>query len=138
MTDREKVKTIHDYIINSTEYDKVRNETGNSIYSSNTAYGALIQHMAICSGYTDAMELFLNEFNIKNYKIASDTHVWNALYLDGQWYHLDLTWDDPVSDRGPILDDKYFLINNTQLLEADGEGIATHKFNKTIYLEFNN
>jgi len=137
MTDREKIKTIHDYIINNTEYDKVRNETGNSAYDSNTAYGTLFDHFAICSGYADTMELFLTEFGIKNYKIASTTHVWNAVYIDNTWYHLDLTWDDPVSDRGPILDYSYFLINNNQLKEADGEEITTHNFDKTIYLEFN-
>lgn len=138
MNNETKIRTIHDYIINNTYYDKVRNDTGNSTYASNTAYGALIEHQAICSGYADAMELFLNKFNIKNYKIASKTHVWNALYLDNNWYHLDLTWDDPVSERGPILDHKYFLVNNDELTKADGNNIDTHIFDKTIYLEFNN
>ena len=138
MSDEKKIKAIHDYIINTTEYDKVRNDTGSSEYSSNTAYGTLIQHKAICSGYADAMELFLNKFNIKNYKIASKTHVWNAVYINNKWAHLDLTWDDPVSDRGPILDYKYFLVDNNGLLTADGGESETHNFDKKIYLEFNN
>lgn len=137
MSDEEKIRVIHDYIINKVEYDKVRNDTGDSNYKSNTAYGALVQGKAICSGYADAMELFLNRFNIKNYKIASATHVWNAIYLNGSWYHLDLTWDDPVSERGPILDHKYFLIDNNKLFENDGQDVLTHIFDKTIYLEFN-
>ena len=137
MSDKDKIKTIHDYLINNTEYDKVRNDTGNSAYESNTAYGLLFDHMAICSGYADAMELFLNNFGIKNYKIASATHVWNAVYIDGKWLHLDLTWDDPVSDRGPILDYKYYLINNKQLVEDDGYEITNHIFATIIYLECN-
>ena len=137
MTDREKIKVIHDYIINLVTYDKVRNDTGESKYDSNTAYGALIQHQAICSGYADAMAIFLNRFGIKNYKIASKTHVWNAVFIDNEWLHLDLTWDDPVSDHGPILDDKYFLITTNELVEADNNETDTHIFDKTIYLEFN-
>ena len=137
MSDEQKIRSIHDYIINKTEYDKERNDTGNSNYKSNTAYGALVENKAICSGYADAMALILDKLNIKNYKIASKTHVWNAVYINNQWFHLDLTWDDPVSERGPILDHKYFLITNEQLIEADGDEIDTHLFDKTVYLEFN-
>ena len=138
MSDEKKIRIIHDYIINNTEYDKVRNDTGDSKYQSNTAYGTLLEHQAICSGYADAMELFLNRFNIKNYKVASKTHVWNAVYVNNRWLHLDLTWDDPVSDRGPILDHKYFLVSNRDLIENDGDDIDSHLFDKTVYLEFNN
>lgn len=137
MSDEQKVRVIHDYIINHTEYDKVRNDTGDSKYQSNTAYGTLIENQAICSGYADAMELFLNKFNIKNYKIASKSHVWNAVYINNKWLHLDLTWDDPVSDRGPILDHKYFLITNSELESIDDDTIDSHIFDKKVYLEFN-
>lgn len=138
MSDEDKIKALHDYIINSTEYDKVRNDTGSSSFKSNTAYGALIENKAICSGYADAMSLLLDKLGIKNFKIASKTHVWNAVYINNQWLHLDLTWDDPVSERGPILDHKYFLITTDELVKADGDDIDTHVFDKTVYLEFNN
>jgi hypothetical protein len=135
MNQEEKIRAIHDYIINNTEYDVERNDTGNSYYDSNTAYGALIQGKAICSGYADAMAIFLSRFGVKNYKIASGTHVWNAVLINNTWLHLDLTWDDPVSKNGPILDHKYFLINNEELYAADGT-LTDHTFDKTIYLEF--
>ncbi len=137
MTDEQKIRTLHDYIINRTEYDKVRNDTGTSNYKSNTAYGALVENKAICSGYADAMALLLDKLGIKNFKIASKTHVWNAVYINNQWLHLDLTWDDPVSERGPILDHKYFLLTTDKLFEEDGDEIDTHIFDKTVYLEFN-
>ena len=136
MSDEQKIKAVHDYIINKTEYDRERNDTGNSNYKSNTAYGALVENKAICSGYADAMALILDKLNIKNYKIASKTHVWNAVYVNNQWLHLDLTWDDPVSERGPILDHKYFLVTTDKLFEEDGDEIETHQFDKTVYLEF--
>ena len=75
---------------------------------------------------------------IDNYKIASGTHVWNAVKLDGQWYHLDLTWDDPVSNTGEdILDYKFFLVKNKDLEDLD-KNSNDHKFDKSIYLEFKN
>ncbi len=83
------------------------------------------------------MSLLLDKLGIKNFKIASKTHVWNAVYINNQWLHLDLTWDDPVSERGPILDHKYFLITTDELVKADGDDIDTHVFDKTVYLEFN-
>lgn len=138
MSDREKIKALHDYIINNTKYDVERNEKGVSSYESNTSYGTLKEHMAICSGYADTMAIALNKLGIDNYKIASGTHVWNAVKLDGQWYHLDLTWDDPVSNTGEdILDYKFFLVKNKDLEDLD-KNSNDHKFDKSIYLEFKN
>lgn len=145
-----KILTIHDYIINNTKYDIERNNNGNSIYHSYIAYGPLLEGYATCNGYTDAMALFLEKMNIPNFKVAmtpeknSDTegHVWNAVYLNDQWFHLDLTWDDPVSNDGTdYLQHKYFLITTSQLEEADtsGEVIVTeHQFKKNIYPELKN
>ena len=137
MSIKDKINTIHDYIINNTTYDVERNENGTSAYESNTAYGTLFQHKAICSGYADTMAIFLSKFGIENYKIASETHVWNAVKIDNKWYHLDLTWDDPVSEYKDILDHKYFLISTNELVEADGE-LTEHIFDKSVYLEFKN
>ena len=137
MSNKDKIKVVHDYIINKAEYDKVRNEKGDSEFASNTAYGPLFEGKAICSGYADAMALFLDKLNIKNYKIASKTHIWNAVFLDDKWVHLDLTWDDPVSNYGPILDYDYFLVDNDGLVTDDEEIKEYHVFDPLIYLEFN-
>ncbi len=147
MSDYDKIKTIHDYIINHTKYDVERNEKGTSKYSSNKANGALLEGYATCSGYTDAMAIFLDKMNIKNYKIATELmqtditgHVWNAVYLDGKWLHLDLTWDDPVSSSGTdYLQHKYFLITDKELKDIDNSGdiiIKDHIYNGRIYREF--
>lgn len=136
MSDYDKIKTIHDYIIENASYDVERNEKGTSSYESNTAYGTLFQKKAICSGYADAMAIFLTKFGVENFKISSETHVWNAVKLDNKWYHLDLTWDDPVSEYKDILDHKYFLITNKELKEADSEDITEHRYDPLVYLEF--
>ena len=129
---KENIKIFHDYIINHTKYDS-NNTTGVSDINSSTAYGVLFDGVGICSGYTDAMQLFLEKMNAKNYRISSSTHVWNLVYVEGKWLHLDLTWDDPImSDGTDTLSDEYFLIDtNTLLSKEDGE----HNFDKSVYIE---
>lgn len=133
MTDENKIKVIHDYIINNTKYDTNRSDNKVTTYHSDTAYGALIEHYAICGGYADSMQLFLDYLQIPNIKISSENHIWNLVYINDNWYHLDLTWDDPVtSDGKDVLEYDYFLITNEELksLETD-----QHIFDTSIYQE---
>ena len=129
MSDKDKIRVIHDYIIENTTYDSDFVETGIDKYKSNTAYGPLINNYAICSGYSDAMALFLDRFNILNYKIAIDEHVWNYVYLDGNWLHLDLTWDDPVYRNTTSY--KYFLITTEKLKTLTNDN--AHNYNENLY-----
>lgn len=132
MSTEEKIKNIHDFIINNTQYDTLKTDNINdTTYKSNTAYGVLIQGKGICSGYSDAMAIFLNRLGIENYKISNDTHIWNLIYLNGVWVHLDATWDDPVSEFNENRD-TYFLIDTKSLEKLDD---GTHSFNKSIYKE---
>lgn len=148
-SDYDNIKAVHDYIINNTKYDISQSENTSNQANSYNAYGLLTSHLATCNGYTDTMAIILNKMNIPNYKIATTAdrisykttgHVWNAVYLDGTWLHLDLTWDDPVSESGQdYLYHKYFLVNNKELEKADDGDVAIeeHNFDKSIYLEFN-
>jgi regulator of replication initiation timing len=133
-TDHEKIiKILHDYIINNVKYDKERTDNNIIRYASNTAYGVLFEGYGICSGYSDTMALFLNYYNIPNYKVISENHVWNAVYINNNWYHLDLTWDDPILNTGDeILDHSYFLITTKKLKELD---TTQHTFDETIFTE---
>lgn len=136
MSDRDKIKVLHDYIINNTKYDQNDKET--TIYDSSRINGLLFEHFAVCSGYTDTMAVMLEKLDIKNYKIASEAHVWNAVFIDGYWRHLDLTWDDPIVASGKdILDDSYFLIDSDKLEELDKKE-KEHIFDTSVYLEFKN
>ena len=132
MSTKDKIKAIHDYIINHTEYDTLKTKNINdTTYHSNTAYGVLIEGYGICSGYSDAMKLFLDKLNIINYKISNDQHIWNLVYLDGNWLHLDLTWDDPVSDKN-ITRDNYFLIDTKTLKELNDD---VHYYDVNVFKE---
>ena len=79
------------------------------------------------------MALFLDKIGLPNFKIASENHIWNVVYIDGQWKHLDLTWDDPVVDTGEnILTYNYFLISTDDLKKKNE---AQHQFDKSIFQE---
>ena len=133
MNDETKIKVIHDYIINHTKYDKEKADNNIDKYDSNTAYGALIQGYAICGGYSDSMKLFLDKLGIPNFKITSENHIWNVVYVNNGWYNLDLTWDDPVTSTGEdVLDYSYFLITTDELFDLEKE---QHIFDDDIYLE---
>ena len=132
MTNEEKIKNIHDFIINNTEYDQLKTKNiHDTTYKSNTAYGVLLQGYGICSGYSDTMAIFLNSLGITNYKISNDTHIWNLVYINGIWRHLDATWDDPISEYNENRD-TYFLISYEDLQKLDDK---THNFDKSIYKE---
>ncbi len=133
MTLEDKIKAIHDYIINETKYDINRSDNKINSYHSDTAYGALIEHYAICGGYADSMKLFLDYFQIPNYKISSENHIWNLVYLNNEWYHLDLTWDDPVTSSGDdVLEYDYFLISTEELKQLE---LEQHTFDTDVYQE---
>ena len=130
------IKNVHDYIINNARYDSARSDNNVLTYKSDTAYGPLFQGYAICGGYTDLMQLFLERLNVKNFRVSSDNHIWNVLYINNTWKHLDLTWDDPVaSDGKDYLEYNYFLIDTNQLLTLEQ---TQHNFNLEHYTELKN
>lgn len=144
--DYDKLKKIHDYIINNTKYDVLAN-TNNSPYDSKRATGALFEHYATCNGYTDITAIFLTRLGFENFKVStspeeisyeSKGHIWNAVYINNEWVHLDLTWDDPTDGTdNNYLYHKYFLVNTEEMQKADAGKvqIEEHNFNKSIFTE---
>ncbi|MBP5678752.1 MAG: hypothetical protein J6X28_02860 [Bacilli bacterium] len=127
------IKRVHDYIIEHSEYDSARSDHDDTTYESDIAYGPLFQGKGVCGGYTDLMQLFLEKMKIKNFRVSSEKHVWNAVEVDGVWYNLDLTWDDPVySDGSQALEHNFFLISTARLKEIEKE---EHDFNLDHYPE---
>ena len=128
------IKIVHDYIIDTTVYDSDRSDKNIVKYASNIAYGPLIEGYGICGGYTDAMAIFLDIYGIPNMSIISEEHIWNGVYIDGKWQHLDLTWNDPiVSDGRNIIDYTYYLISSKELFEEEK---LKHNFDHNVFVEF--
>lgn len=133
LTPKDQIEKYHNYIIDNTVYDSARSDYNIIKYKSDTAYGPLLQGYALCGGYTDSMAILLSDMGILNYKISSEHHVWNAVKLNDTWYHLDLTWDDPVTQDGTNLIEKDFLlIDSNKLAEIEKE---EHNFDETVYSE---
>lgn len=130
---KEIIKIIHDYIINNSKYDSDKSDKNISNYQSNIAYGPLLQGYGLCGGYTDSMAIFLDYYKIPNFKVISENHIWNAVYLNGEWTHLDLTWDDPVvSDGSNVLEYNFFLISDKELNELSTN---QHVYDKDVFSE---
>ena len=106
LSDYEKELAIHDWMIARGDYDSdtlsqlpVFEEDPNN----DNPYGFLINGRGICLGYATTFQLFMDLLGIEcitvegsAYNYTAD-HAWNQVFLDGEWYCVDVTWDDPIS-----------------------------------------
>ncbi len=128
---KENIKRLHDYLILNNKYDSYYVE-GDYYSDSYKATGALLYGKSVCSGYTDSLAIMLDRLNVPNFKIATDNHIWNALYLDNRWLHIDATWND--DEHNPNNRHTFFLIDTNRLLQLDSK---EHNFNKNEYIDLN-
>jgi len=119
MNDYQKELAIHDYVINNTSYDYNNLLKGTIPDDSYTAYGLFTKSIAVCSGYSEAMYRLLNTAGVKCLIISgkgnNTPHAWNLVKISGSYYHVDTTFDDPVSDSGNVLSYNYFNLNDSQI-----------------------
>ena len=125
----EDIEKLHDYIIDKVTYDKDY-EKGDEITDSNKATGALLNGVALCSGYTDAFAIAMDKLKIPNFKVNSEEHEWNVIYFNKKWTHVDLTWDDDEINKDN--NRNFFMISTKELHEKDKK---EHNFDKKLYLE---
>ena len=95
-SDFEKEVIIHDYLCKSVTYDSEFDRYGEgTVY---TAFGALVNGHAVCEGYARAFKLLCQYAGLECILITGDSkgvgHMWNMVKLEGNWYHVDVTWDD--------------------------------------------
>jgi len=111
------IKMVHDYLIDNLEYD-----TSISRPHIYTIYGALINKVCVCEGYARAFKYIMDSLNIPcvmvmgegtNSQGQRENHAWNYVQIDGRWFAIDTTWDDPVVQGGGRVSNesryKYFL-----------------------------
>ena len=97
---QEKAEALYSYLTEQVRYDfRYYGQPGEMPYESTTAYGALHDHLAICGGYAQALQILLEQAEIPCItvigKMGSENHMWNLAQIDGQWLYFDAT-----SDRG--------------------------------------
>lgn len=113
MNEDEKVRAIHDWIVLNTRYDTTG--TGRS------AYDVLTLGRAVCHGYTLIAFEMLREAGIESViveGVPAMNHIWNMAKICGNWYHLDVTYDDPVPDLPLNIRYDYFLKSDEEMMSA--------------------
>ena len=107
MTDLEKEITIIKYLVETVEYDfEEYAKQSRTLNDSYKAYGALIYKKAVCSGYAKAFDLLAKKCGLMTTIVTGDAmndyivgpHAWNQIYLDGDWYNVDVTFEDPQTN----------------------------------------
>ena len=123
----------HDYIgknVTYYSYDQIENIPINC----HNIYGTLIEKQAVCDGISKTLKLVLNNYNmdciVVTGKLKKESHAWNMVKLDDNWYNLDTTSDKSVktSDKNYVIH-SYFNINNDLILN-------THSFDNKEILPF--
>lgn len=124
MSEYEKVLAIHDYLCLNVEYDYDNYLNGTIPHESYTAEGALIYGRAVFNGYTDAFTYLCYEAGIEVERVqgladngtVNGAHAWNQVKIDGEWFNIDVTWDDLIgmNDIDYYRYD-YFLITDEQI-----------------------
>lgn len=91
----EKLIYIHNYLVENVEYSE---NIDNDI---NNIYGALVLKKTMCVGYAQAFCKIAERTGFKTYVVSSEKlkHAWNMVNVNGKYYFVDCTWDDPVFDE---------------------------------------
>lgn len=115
----QKEKALHDYLVLHAAYDEQAPE--NLPYEARSAYGIIMNEIGVCAGYAKAMKLLLDQIDVECILITGEAgddqvkvaHMWNMVNIDSQWYHLDVTWDDPVPDIPGQIGYSFFNVTDT-------------------------
>ncbi|MGN0670121.1 MAG: transglutaminase domain-containing protein [Oscillospiraceae bacterium] len=119
-TDYDRIKLFHDWIINRTEY------IANGELYNWRLDGPIIYAKSVCEGYSKAFSYLCQSVGIEcllvsgigTTSLSSGPHMWNMVKVDGKWYHMDVTWDDPLTTNGkPTLRYDYFLLSEAKIKE---------------------
>ena len=116
MDNHQKIKVIHDWVVLNLKYDNT--------YSKYTAYEGLQSGSAVCQGYSLLTYKLLLGAGLPNKIVegtarpeggVSQSHAWNLVQLDGRWYHLDTTWDDPAPSTAGEVSTVYYMRTDAQM-----------------------
>ncbi len=134
-SDFEKLRSIHDSIVKTVEYE---DPDGASCSTDQSLASVIIYKKSVCAGYTCAIAACYNKLGYKTASAYNNDHAWNKVCVGGKWYVVDATWDDPTGnnpwDNGGDCYE-YFLISDARTIQKDdqsfhyekpvGEGLVT-------------
>ena len=131
MSDYEVTLHIYENIVNLVDYDTIGLERQSCTELSpevpddlRSIYGVFVDKKAVCAGYAKAFQYLLNLCGIECTYVISDTHAWNLIKLEGDYYHIDVTWgdgSDTKRDKVQIAAVNYdcFCITTAELAKLD-------------------
>ena len=132
-TDYEKAVWFNDWLVENCRYD--------FSYSYCAPEGALARGLGTCEAYHRAYVMLLNSVGIATDRISGDGHVWTGVQLDGNWYHIDTTWDDAgYEDNSVDLQHLYFglndeLMNQIHSSVTSSNGISAHSLEDNYFIK---
>lgn len=119
----EQALWVHDYLVNNTVYNLNPSwAVGKNENFGGSVYGLLIKNESVCNGYAKTFKYLMDKLNIPCTVISGvcndgELHAWNILELDGDYYQVDVTWDDPVGGEQVLMHD-YFCITDSEIYES--------------------
>lgn len=114
-SDYEKELILHDAIASQVTYAYDEKHAAQQARWAHTIEGIFSEeyYSAVCEGYAKAFQLLLNAAGIENVYVVGNGngqgHAWNQVKIDGEWYNVDLTWNDS-NDRKNY---RYFNLADT-------------------------
>ena len=133
MTDFEKELALHDALLRCVRYDQTvyDPDTPQGLPDNTNPYGALVEGYAICLGYAASFQLLMDLAGVECITVvgasshSTSDHAWNLVRLEGEWYAVDPTWNDPTDGEGITgaagerLRHRYFNVTSDYLRETD-------------------
>lgn len=114
--DFDKVKAIHDYVVKKGQYS---DKTKGSQYST---YTFLTENKGVCQAYALLMHKMLQQagLDVRYVKgsAGNESHAWNLVKIDNEWFHVDATWNDPIGNKVDQVTYKYFLLTDSQIAKT--------------------
>ena len=106
-TDVEKALVVHDHLVRTITYSK---KLGTHI--PHDIEGGILEKQCVCEGYALAYKYYMNRLGIPCKVVSGaaggESHAWNQIRIDGKWYMVDATWDDP-NDSDHTVKHQFFL-----------------------------
>ena len=123
MSDWQKALSLYNYLAAQTAYSEDYPQAGGI---QRNAYGAIVNRDAVCVGYAYAYMELLSRCGIRSVVVGSKAmnHQWNLVLIRGNWYHVDVTWGDPLrygKDANGVISHDYFLLSDAAISDSDHE-----------------
>ena len=141
MDDFTKAVILHDELLLNVSYDSARARLADN-------YTCMVEGWGVCQQYTECYAYLLAQCGIKSEFIKSDqmSHAWLKVLLDGSYYNVDITWDDPLPDKTGKAYHRYFLFSDSAFQAEDTalsrsrhyEYRSIHPADSTKYDRFDN